>query len=485
MNRPDMLILSRQTKDDARKAIVFNFFALLATTAWFIWVQDKGRGLAYVIAAILLVTHALYANLNSKNLLFSFRYSLVSILALGTTAAWSYTGELYIAPFGMVYQTHEATSSLVAASLFALVGIHLGWSTGRLLSSSNENNIKYDVSLSDFKGVIFLSLTAAYMAVALYVYREGGFVSAEKSYGFDRNSIGVQFGVLNQLILYFVLLLFLLVSMGSALSIPVLIVVLGPFILAILSGNRADFLMQTGLVFFIYCMARANIKIEKIPILKLLLLALALFYITSFMSIWRNNGDFVESLTIFQQSSVFIKDRGGIPTLSLATGNQMLGGFYAVYSKLHILGEDLLLGKTYIEYLQMLPPAFLGFPRPPDRAWDMEINGLLMQQGGFYEVVEAYWNFGMIGAFLVPYSITLGMAFILNRCYVTKNHRIFYCSAFLVIGMNAPRGVWYQTFSYVRLLTVLLFIFFALLLYKLLARYLRAALIRRGAGWEK
>ncbi|MHB0824786.1 O-antigen polysaccharide polymerase Wzy [Stutzerimonas nitrititolerans] len=483
MNRADILILSRQTKDDARKAIVFNFFALLAATAWSIWAQDKGRGFVYIIAAILLIVHALYANLNSKNLLFSFRYSLVSILALGTTAAWSYTGELYIAPFGMAYQTHEATSSLVAASLFALIGIHLGWSTGRLLSSSNENNIKYDIELSDFKGIILLSFIVAYVAVGLYVYREGGFVSVEKSYGFDRNSIGVQFGVFNQLILYFVLLLFLMMSMGSALSIPLLIVVLGPFILAILSGNRADFLMQTGLLLFIYYMAHAKIKLEKLPILRLLVLAVMLFYITSFISVWRNNGDFVESLSVFQQSSVFLKDRGGIPTISLATGNQMLGGFYAVYSKLHILGEDLLLGKTYVEYLWMLPPAFLGLPRPPDRAWDMEINGLLMQQGGLYEIVEAYWNFGMIGAFFVPFFITLGMASVLNLCYARAKHHIFYASVFLAIGMNAPRGVWYQTFSYIRLLTILLCMFFAVLLYKTLARYFGTA--RRGTDWKR
>lgn len=485
MYRPDVLILSRQTKDDARKAVVFNFFSLLATAAWSIWAQDKSRGFVYIVAAILLIIHALYANLNSKNLLFSFRYSLVSILALGTTAAWSYTGELYIAPFGMIYQTHEATSSLVTASLFALIGIHLGWSTGRLLSRSNETNIKYDIDLSHFKGVICVSLILAYIAVSLYVYREGGFVSAEKSYGFDRNSIGLQFGVFNQLILYFVLLLFLLISMGSALSIPNLIVVLGPFMLAILSGNRADFLMQTGLLFFVYYMSHAKIKVEKLPLLRLLFLAIILFYITSFMSVWRNNGDFAESLTIFKQSSVFIKDRGGIPTISLATGNQMLGGFYAVYSKLHIFGEEFLLGKTYVEYLLMLPPAFLGLPRPPDRAWDMEVNGLLMQQGGLYEVVEAYWNFGMVGAFFVPFILTLGMASILNLCYARTKHHIFYASMFLVVGMNAPRGVWYQTFSYVRLLTILLCVFFAILLYKSLVRYFRTTLIRRGTDWKE
>ncbi|MDP3979377.1 MAG: O-antigen polysaccharide polymerase Wzy [Pseudomonas sp.] len=474
MTKPHMLVLSRQTKDDARKAIVFNLFAFLTAIAWMIWAEDKQRGYCYAVSLVFLIAHALYANLNAKNLLFSFRYSLVSILAIGTTIAWSYAGELYIAPFGMEYQTHSATATLVSASMFALIGIHLGWSVGRLFSGNNENIVDLKINLVNYKGIILLSFVIAYFAVALYIYREGGFVSADKAYGFDRNSIGVQFGIFNQLILYFVLLLFLLMSMGSRFTVLTLIIVLGPFILAILSGNRADFLMQTGLLIFFYYMSRVNLTVDRLPIIRLAVLAISMFYITSFISVWRNNGNLIESLNIFLESSVFLKDRGGIPTLSLSTGNQMLGGFYAVYSKIYLLGEEFLFGKSYLEYLLILPPAFLGLQRPPDRAWDMEINGLLMQQGGIYELVEAYWNFGMVGAFCVPFVITFGMAMILNRCYIKSRFQIFYVSAFLVIGMNAPRGVWYQNFSYVRLLSILLVIMLVILIYGAAARSLKS-----------
>jgi hypothetical protein len=119
-------------------------------------------------------------------------------------------------------------------------------------------------------------------------------------------------------------------------------------------------------------------------------------------------------------------------------------------------------GRAYYDYLLRTPPAFLGIERPRDPAWQMEVNGLWMAQGGIFEIAEANWNFGLIGCFFVSLLISFFFGTLLRRA-VFDGSPFFVCF-FIAFGLHGLRSVWYQTFSYYRLLTLFVLVYFIALL---------------------
>ena len=467
------LVTSRLSKRKAFQSFSISFIFLFFLVPWIIYAPSFERGLIYAPALFILLGHSLFAVFTIRNIFFVFRYTLIAVLTLGTIVAWQFMDDVFVAPFGVIYQTHEATVALVGASLLALIGSHQGWCLGRLVGNDNLEVSSIHLSKTVQVSLISLSVFIAYSTVFLYVYKEGGFVSSSKSYGFDRRDIGVQIGILNQIILYFTSLLLILLYRMNKINVFTIFVLIGPGVIAILSGNRADFLMQTGIVLLLCFIIMRRNQSHSLPIFKLVLLAAIMYFLTGFISVWRNIGDVSTSIEVFLSGAIFIKDRGGIDVLTLATGNQMLSGFYAVYSKINLLNEQYLFGSSYVDYLIRLPPGFMGFDRPEDLALQMTVGDTLMQQGGIYEITEAFWNFGYLGVYMVPLLISFLISILLNKCYSISRYQLFYLSAFFVIGLSSPRAIWYQNFVYIRLLSLLALIMLFAFIASLVLRTLR------------
>ena len=128
----------------------------------------------------------------------------------------------------------------------------------------------------------------------------------------------------------------------------------------------------------------------------------------------------------------------------------------------------MLYGQSYFDYIMRTPPAFLGTDRPEDLALQMDVYGIMMAQGGIFEVAEAYWNFGLVGAFIVPFILTKFLAFLLEGGLKGTSNSFFYYVTFLSFSLMMPRGIWYQTFASWRLITICIIFTFIYLLYKTL-----------------
>ena len=119
----------------------------------------------------------------------------------------------------------------------------------------------------------------------------------------------------------------------------------------------------------------------------------------------------------------------------------------------------LLFGKSFLEFIPRTPPEFMYPGRPVDYAWVFEMYGL-SAGGGIFELAEAYLNFGLIGALIVPFIISylMARAFYNAMC---KQTALSYFLLFSFLGMFL-RGTWYQIFAFYKsfLTAIILFMFF-------------------------
>lgn len=210
----------------------------------------------------------------------------------------------------------------------------------------------------------------AFLVVAILVFRSGGLVGTEKKYASGGNDLGVEFGAFNG-ILFFCTSAFLVAS--RLLKYPprqTLVILLILYIFPILTGSRADFLMQIALIVFVLLRVDSQRlgQQPRIPLLKIVFGVITLFFLAQYIGVWRHVGDFGLAFQVFWDSWSLFSERSSGVVLSLSTGNQMAGHFYAVHAKSSYLSEPFLLGSSYFDFLLRTPPGFLGLPRPQDLA---------------------------------------------------------------------------------------------------------------------
>ncbi len=117
---------------------------------------------------------------------------------------------------------------------------------------------------------------------------------------------------------------------------------------------------------------------------------------------------------------------------------------------------DFLYGRTFLEYIPRTPPEFIYPDRPVDYAWMFQEYGLVAV-GGFHELAEAYLNFGVAGAFIVP----LILSFLISKaywgaCVHQTIWRYFLLFSFVGIWM---RGTWYQIFAFYKTFITVVILF--------------------------
>lgn len=116
------------------------------------------------------------------------------------------------------------------------------------------------------------------------------------------------------------------------------------------------------------------------------------------------------------------------------------------------------LGTSYFEYLLRTPPEFLYPNRPKDFSAIFDDYGYI-SIGGFFELAEAYINFGIAGVFIVPLVISHVIAYVYKRALV--GNLFFYVQLIAILSVFM-RGAWYQTFAYYKASFTGMFIFFGI-----------------------
>lgn len=112
-------------------------------------------------------------------------------------------------------------------------------------------------------------------------------------------------------------------------------------------------------------------------------------------------------------------------------------------------------GSTYFDYFLRTPPEFLYPSRPVDPSWmfgDLGYDAI----GGFFELAEAYYNFGVVGCLVIPFIISAIIAGSYKRAL---SGRLFWLFIFAGLLSVFPRGAWYQSFAFYKSLFTGMFMF--------------------------
>ena len=357
------LLFAPQSKIQSQIAITASVIGTLIALLWLDQAPEEINGGYYKIATFWLLAHAGITVLTSNNLLFLFRYFLIWILIFGTALAWGlYNGEVKVAPFGREYQTHEATTAIVASGMLALCGCSIGW------NFVMQNSVlwkKYDYSnyLSKYSSnIIYIGALISYFFAIFYIANSGGFVSSTNTYGSeDRAGLGVAFGVNNIFIFLGIGLIFLGATTKNSSNLKMVLLIGGPLILCIFTGSRGDFLPQFLIVVIAIAFKnkfskskslRQNLKNLGLKnIFGLILVCVSGFYLANFIGQWRHTGTLNDTSGKRESTSFIVERHEGEKMLNLETGNQILGTFYAVVCNQQLGLRDYLLGHSYIDYI--------------------------------------------------------------------------------------------------------------------------------------
>jgi hypothetical protein len=154
-------------------------------------------------------------------------------------------------------------------------------------------------------------------------------------------------------------------------------------------------------------------------------------------------------------TSTFFKTFQGYIALNLDTASMTVGTLNVIPYK--IVEKGYLYGSSYLDWIPRTLPSFLYENRPEDLAFQMHYNGDWFGWGGVHEVAEAYWNFGVLGAVLIPLLISLILNLLGNKLINSKS---LYSAIPLVWLIMLPRYVWYQSFGFYKSTIVLFFLVF-------------------------
>lgn len=105
---------------------------------------------------------------------------------------------------------------------------------------------------------------------------------------------------------------------------------------------------------------------------------------------------------------------------------------------------ELKYGLTYFEYILRIPPKFI-FPDRPDAYSRIFFDYGYTSGGGFFELAEAYFNFGIFGAMIVPFVLALFIGFAF-RYFVDNKYSLIHSIVFFGLLSQLLRFMLYQNF---------------------------------------
>ncbi len=406
--------------------------------------------------------------------IFLYQLRILFLVVIGLVAGFVklINPDLAFSPVGVEVQNMRISAMMFGLTSLALLGSSIGLAWTRSSCQKTYPSVifnNWEPKLLFYLGTPFI-LLIGYLSAISYgpsVF-ESVYMSSQEGKGQllgNLQSIGVIILGINFLSAYRInknKYLFLAIFLGGYLLVWGIMI----------RGARLEFLSGLLTIFIAGHVVRGkSCAVNSRFYIFLLLLAIgAEFYgyLRSTMSI-ETSESFIEGYQrIYDSGILFFGTISGIAT-----------SFANILDMVDVGQIELQFGGSYWDYILRVPPYFLYPDRPLDLALIFENYGY-ESIGGVFEIAEAYFNFGLIGSFFIPFFISLIFGGIYTRAL--KGGKFYF---FLLLGLLSvfPRGAWYQTFAYFKALLTAAILF---LIYWLIMEYLFATrvkwrtLVRRG-----
>lgn len=388
-----------------------------------------------------------------NNALFFARTLLLLMPGYFAAGVQLFDPSLYYSYYERVSQTLDVSLTMFALSNLALLGSEIGLHRGtfRVRAMNSENPLQDDIYF--YISVIPVIAISYYVALmygsSLFEasYSNGGGISGMGSAGtFGTVLLFAMFGHLTTratLHKYWIFGFCVFFLLGYAI---------------LLRGGRQDVLSGFFGLYVLYWGFRGRpARISGITMIA----ALAVAVLMEFFGFLRANvltANF-NYADCFHQFIEFYLHPGDTVSFDVFSG---IATTFAntIYAKTVGLAATLN-GRTYWEYILRTPPEFLYPGRPQDYALIFK-DWNLSSGGGFFELAEAYINFGVLGAIVVPFAIS----FFISRVFYSFLNGRSLLSCFALFGIMSVflRGALYQTFAFYRAqlvaMTILLTLYF-------------------------
>jgi oligosaccharide repeat unit polymerase len=387
---------------------------------------------------------------NTKNILFFIRTFFLGIIGYIAMGAKLISDD---ALFG--YHMRESQTVEIATLMFLLTNIALFGSEIGFLFSQKVKLIKEHKLYFENKLFFYFVSFLLFIVASLMVLANGSLVITGGTYA-DGSGTSMPINNLNvfaNILFYTLILLFYKIKNIYNIQNKRYLYVIIFFFFYIfffaefLRGVRMDAL--NGIFGFVILYLLYNDKPLKVTP-KLFFLGIILFIIMQIMGMLRsalNYLTFDEIIAVIKNgfSEIIEGSKSGI-LFYQGTINDIATTFSGTIYMIQNHITDYYYGSSYFDYILRTPPKFLYPDRPEDLSWIFVNNGLT-SGGGFFELAEAYLNFGVVGVFIVPFFISffLGYAY---KLFVNNKYSIYYSILLFSFLSGFMRGLLYQSFTF-------------------------------------
>lgn len=421
-------------------------------------------GLTYFLGISLLFLMLVFFR---RNFLFQLRIILLSVIGFYAATVKLINKDSFFSPVGFLSQGYEIVALMFALTLVAISGAALGFhiffkapenfNVIRELGGWVKNLIRIRiVFVLTLIGIGFLSAQSYGDSVFVSVYASG--TGAGQSIG-NLQAIGVVLLVIcainsNYNNRYFAVFIFVLI---------VYYLGWGIFI----RGGRME--VVSGFLALLVAIPCVRGEIFRISLKSFFVMVIAVI----FLEAW---GSLRSSLSVSNEVTESIFD-GYIRLYKAGVYHAgTVSGIGTTFSNIiHMVEYDIIgfyYGLSYIQYILRTPPAFIYPSRPQDLSGIFEAFGY-ESMGGFFELSEAFLNFGIIGCFFIPFLIS-GM---IARMYqAALRGSLFWFICFTSILSVFFRGIWYQTFALYKMFVTGIVIFIVVVVALSIVKALRVQL---------
>ncbi len=430
------------------KISLASFNVLISSISLFDFLEFKN--LKPLITLSLVIFFILCIN-ERENIFFFSRTLILGLIGYFPIAIKVIQGsDAYWSPYELSTQNLRITLLMYVLTSFALLSSTIGLIMGSRNSSRPIRNYKDNRAL--WKIIYFISIPIVFSTSYLFTKSFGDNIFVA-GYGSSENMKESSLGVLNSLgitSLYLILLSGLKFNFRYWRVVFFISFFLFVVYAQILHGGRQDAITPILGVYIIYGLFKQNTSSVKLIYLPIIAILYIFFEAWGFLR--SNISDFGVDVFIDLIPNMFSGETAKFGTISPISTT-----FANVVWLIESNSINYLLGQSYYEYFLRTPPQFLYPNRPIDYAWMFDKFDL-QTVGGFFELAEAYLNFGFFGALLVPGLISYLMAKSYSNAFRTQSLLSYlilftFLSAFL-------RGTWYQTFAFYKTFLVCMIVYF-------------------------
>lgn len=381
------------------------------------------------------------------NILLVSRATLIFAVGAYPLGVKLYDPNMYFSVYEFRTQSLEIATIMYGAVLVGVAGAIAGWRLGERASMrSQAQQQSVPPSIEYLRTMFYLGAAAAVIAGLMIVSTSSGTIF-DAAYGTGTEGVpilgstsaigGVAFSVMFYCSLYL-----------RQRNYYLIIAAVGLFLLVwcqLLRGLRQDAICAVFSCVIIYM----TVVLKDVSVKARY--ALYLVPVWALMELW---GLMRSGLSMYlageiDAAAMFSMGLGNAAAMNNVVYSGTLGPITTTFANtIFLLQErslDFLHGGSYVDYILRTPPQFMYPDRPEDYAAIFEKFGL-SAGGGFFELSEAYLNFGFVGLFFVPLVISLMISLFHGK---VKAHSglfsVFMLASVLCVWI---RGTWYQTFAF-------------------------------------